>query len=196
MGCDIHSIAEKKVDGKWVRIETDGRTTSWGSFFIKKEKYLSPFNWRNYSVFAFLADVRNYDHCEPLSEPKGLPEDSEYLNSISPYAYDTNPMNGKPIPENERETIKSGVLDTDYHSHSWFTLKELIDFDYDKTFWNRRVTKQTSPNSWNGAALAEEGEGVIISYKENLGKSFFEDIELLKTFGNPENVRIIFWFDN
>jgi len=189
MGCDIHSFAEVKKDNKWVRIKES-------LFDDGDEKTTEPFGLRTYSVFAFLADVRNYDHCEPISEPKGLPDDSEYLNSVSPYAYDSNPMNGKPIPENERETIKSDVMQNDYHSYSWLTLKELLDFDYNKTFWNRRVSKQTSPHGWNGAALAEEGEGVIISYKENLGECFFKDIEVLKILGEPENVRIVFWFDN
>lgn len=123
MGCDIHSIAERKVDGKWVPIETDGRESSWGTFFSRKAEYLEPFNWRNYSVFAFLAGVRNYDHCEPLSEPKGLPDDSEYLNGVDPDAYDVNPMNGDSIPEDEREKIKQHINESDYHSHSYLTLK-------------------------------------------------------------------------
>ena len=59
MGCDIHSFTEKRNKGnnKWEVLEG-----------------LNPFDWRSYSVFAFLADVRNYDHCEPISQPKGLPD--------------------------------------------------------------------------------------------------------------------------
>ena len=30
-------------------------------------------------MFAFLAGVRNYDHCEPISEPKGVPNDVSKL---------------------------------------------------------------------------------------------------------------------
>ena len=102
MGCDIHSFAEVKCKNKWVQIEG-----------------LEPFDWRSYSMFAFLAGVRNYDHCEPISEPRGIPED---------------------ISDN----IKEMDIDNDWnlHSSSYLTLKELLDFDYDKTFWNRRVSKK------------------------------------------------------
>lgn len=196
MGCDIHSIAEVKTAAGWLPIESDGRVASWGTFFSKKTDYLSPFDWRSYAVFGFLAGVKNYSRCEPLSEPKGLPEDSEHLNSPSPYAYDTNPMNGEKIPDSEKETIKQDLLEGGYHSHSYLTLKELTEFDYDKTFWDRRITKQTAPNCWDGAALAEEGEGQTITYREHLGEGFFKDIEQLKTFGQPEDVRVVFWFDN
>lgn len=201
MGADIHSIAEVRKDGKWLPIESDGRISTWGTFFSKESKFLNPFDNRDYAVFGFLADVRNYSHCQPICECKGLPDDSEYLNSISPYAYDINPMNGEPIPENERETIKRDIMEQDYHSYSWLTLKELMDFDYEKTFWDRRITRTTymadgSVSGVNGAALAEEGEGQIITYREHLGEWFFKDIELLMTYSSPENVRVIFWFDN
>lgn len=198
MGCDIHSMAELKKDGKWMPILSDGRTVSWGSFFERNSQFLEPFGNRDYSVFAFLADVRNYDHCTPIiPETRGLPKDSEWLNSPHKYAYDVNPMSGEAIPVADQETNMQYVGDYgDYHSHSWITLKELLDHDYDKTFWNRRITRQLSPNCWSGSEIANEGEGKIISYRENLGEEFFKDIELLKTYGNPEDVRVIFWFDN
>jgi hypothetical protein len=172
MGCDIHSFAEKKVNGKWERVEE--------KIFLEGTE---PFGWRSYSMFAFLADVRNYDYCTPLSKPKGLPDDSEFLNELSDYD----------ISITHRLYLEG---DYDYHSHSYLTLKELLDFDYDQDFWNRRVTKQIGPNSWDGAALAEEGEGEIISYRENLGEGFFKDLETLKTLGDLEEVRIVFYFDN
>lgn len=164
MGCDIHSFAENrnKENNKWEVVEG-----------------LNPFDWRNYSVFAFLADVRNYDHCEPISQPKGLPDDSEFLNTET----------------DER------IEEMDYHSKSYLTLKELLDFDYDKTFWNRRIYKPTyredgTCSGGNGAALAEEGEGTIVSYRENLGTYFFDDLDKLKSIGDPNDVRVVFYFDN
>lgn len=200
MGCDIHSFAEVKKDGKWLPIESDGRTSSWGLFFERDSEFLAPFDWRNYSMFGFLADVRNYSHCTPIAEPKGLPEDSEYLNSTSKYAYDRSPMSGEAIPESEREKVKDDLEDSGYHSHSWLTLKELVDFDYEKTFWDRRISRTTYNESGgsftDGAALANEGEGETITYREHLGEAFFEEIELLKQHGQPEDVRIIFYFDN
>lgn len=192
MGADIHSFAEVRKDGKWLRVE-EPVFDDYGD-----KKTTEPFRWRSYAVFGFLADVRNYSHCTPISEPKGLPDDSEYLNTpldepqnYSYYGYD----NGTAY------TNKGEIeCDANYHSMSWLTLKELLDYDYEQKFWDRRITRTTTlPNGAiysNGAALAEEGEGETITYREHLGEGFFKDIEVLKTLGSPEDVRIVFWFDN
>ena len=167
MGCDIHSFAERKVNGKQEKVGDHFSLGEWERKYYKKEKGENPFDWRSYSMFAFLADVRNYDHCEPISEPKGLPTD---------------------ISGEVREEYGDG---SDWHSASHLTTKELLDFDYEKEFWNRRVMKNNT-----GASLAEEGEGTVLSYRENLGEFFFLHLEELKQLGNPEDVRIVFWFDN
>ena len=75
MGCDIHSFAERlnKQTNKWEKVGDAFSLDEYGKTRFKKDKGDSPFDWRSYSVFAFLADVRNYDHCEPISYPKGLP---------------------------------------------------------------------------------------------------------------------------
>ena len=109
-------------------------------------------------MYGFLANVRNYSRVPPISEPRGLPEDiSEDVKS-------------------ESEEYWSG----DGHSHSWVSLKELLDFDYEKTFEDRRC----------------EGDGEVVSFKKFLGEQFFAQIEILKTLGDPEDVRIVFFFDN
>lgn len=184
MGCDIHTLAEvrNKKTGKW-EIVKGTFTSDYHPASQKKSDH--PFDWRNYSIFAFLANVRNYDHSQCLSEPKGLPKDSEYLNKI----IDEDSGYGGKI------TKRADLMDRGYHSFSFLTLKELLDFDYEKTFENRRITKMEAPNFINGRALAEEGEGKIISYRENLGKMFFIHLEELKSLGSPEDVRVVFWFD-
>lgn len=175
MGCDIHSFAERrnKQTNKWEKVEDAFSLDKYDKERLKKDKGGSPFDWRNYSMFAFLADVRNYDHCEPLSEPRGIPDDisDEVKQEYEYWEYDA-------------------------HSASFLTAKELLDFDYDKKFENWRVTKQTSPNCWDGASLAEEGEGKILTYREKLGGWFFTHLNELKELGEPEDVRIVFWFDN
>lgn len=125
-----------------------------------------PFGERNYDVFGFLANVRNYAHSPVISEPRGLPEGAW------------------------------GDDHSDFHSHSWLSLAELLDYDYDRVFWNRRVHKEISPGFWDGAALAQEGEGEHLSLRAFLGKRFFAHLERLKTLGEPENVRVVFWFDS
>ena len=59
MGCDIHSRAEKRENGKWTVIPG-----------------LAPFDWRSYGMYGFLANVRNYSAVPPISEPRGLPDDA------------------------------------------------------------------------------------------------------------------------
>lgn len=183
MGADIHSFVEIKKNDKWELFEEEV-FPDYGD-----KKVSDPFGWRSYSVFGFLADVRNYSNCKPISENKGLPNDSEYLNSPSDYDDD---WYGKKTTSTKKDDIRN---DGNYHSFSWLTLKELLDFDYDSTFEDLRYTKQEG-NYYNGAAVAKTGEGKTISYREHLGSGFFEDLEVLKTLGNPEEVRIVFYFDN
>jgi hypothetical protein len=175
MGCDIHSYAERrnKQTGKWEKVTDHFSLSDFDKDWYKKEKGDHPFDWRHYSMFAFLAGVRNYDRCDPISEPRGIPDDTS---------------------ESVREEYE--VWDGDSHSASFLSAKELLEFDYDKKFWDRRVTKQTGPNSWTGAGLAEEGEGRIVTYRENLGDDYFKHLEELEQLGDPEDVRIVFWFDN
>ena len=155
MGCDIHSYAEKKVNGKWEKVGEVFPMDEWDRNYYKKDFNDSPFDWRSYPMFWFLADVRNYSNSEYLSEAKGLPDD------IS-----------KEVQE------KADDWEGDGHSHSWLSVKELLDFDYDKTFFYD---------------LEKETE----TYTSFLGKHFFDDLEILKNLDeNPENVRVVFWFDN
>jgi len=177
MGCDIHSFAERKANNKWEKVKDFFSLDGWEKEYYKKEKTDSPFYWRGYSMFAFLADVRNYDCCEPISEPRGLPDDV--------------------CAEIEEEHEDWGI---DAHSCSYLTLKELLDFDYEKVSWNRRISRTTYNKNGgsftNGAALAEEGEGTNVTYRENLGEFFFTHLKELQELGSPDDVRIVFWFDN
>ena len=163
MGCDIHLMTEVKKEGKWELNTKD----IFGDEYYESD---SPFDRRSYSLFSFLADVRQRDNIKPISEPKGLPEDSGVLNSPLEepeeyvyYGYD----NGTAHTEGERIEC-----DINYHSLTYLTLKELIEFNYDK-----KATEEKT-------------------YREYLGVLFFQELEILKTLGDPDYVRIIFWFDN
>jgi hypothetical protein len=174
MGCDIHIFVERKNKNtdKWEEFTEDHFTLDdFDKKYLKKEKGNKPFDWRNYSMFAFFAGVRNYDHCTPLAVPKG-------------------------VPTNLSEEVRGQLWEDDGHSESYLTLRELKEFDYDKEFWNRRVTKQLSENSWTGAGLAEEGERKVMTYRKNLGELYFTHLEELSQLGNLDDVRIVFFFDN
>jgi len=61
------------------------------------------FDHRNYSLFGVLAGVRRDG--PPIAEPRGLPRDCS-------------------------EEVRKRLEEPDYHSRTWFTLKELLDFDW------------------------------------------------------------------
>ena len=73
MGCDIHIITQIKKDGQWQFVP----------------ELPEAINCRNYSTFAFLADVRN-EFQDDGFQPKGLPDDlgktkyhfRDYINEI------------------------------------------------------------------------------------------------------------------
>ena len=149
MGCDIHSFAEVKRKGNWEKVGNHFSLNYFDKKYYKKDKGENPFDWRNYTMFAFLADVRNRGALKPICEPKGVPTD---------------------LSEEVKDKYESWYEDA--HSASYLTLKELTDFDYNKKS-NENYT-----------------------YKEMLGEWFFKHLEELKLLGEPESVRIVFWFDN
>ena len=68
------------------------------------------YNGRSYYLFAILADVRNGSgDIEPIDYPRGIPDDAS-----SGYKYVVDRWDG------------------DGHSHSYFTLYELMNYDWSK----------------------------------------------------------------
>ena len=149
MGTDIHTHVEVLgTDGKWHLEAGD------------------PFAWRNYGMFGFLANVRNYSRVPVISEARGIPEDA--------------------CDEIRRESEW-----VDAHSRSWLGLRELLEYDYDREFWDQRVMR-----NGNGAARAEPGEGRTLTIREFLGEGFFDDLARLEAVADRDRVRVVFWFDN
>lgn len=158
MGCDIHCYSEKKnkETGKWELIpemikEMDGDYTDYQTDQILGN--------RNYLLFSILADVRNYhlsDYCI-ISKPKGLPEDVS----------------------NEAKEI-SDYWDGDGHSHSWHTLRDLLE--HSAKFKNERRLLEIFPED-----LTEEW------YLTQINACIKQADELNI---EPEDYRIVFWFDN
>src|SRR5581483_6649473 len=113
MGCDIHAFIERRER------DANGRPASWVhvpapvvpdepeneyDFFDDGSRRPVPADiGRKYDLFALLADVRNRGEIEPIAPPRGLPED---------------------VSEPVRR--ESDVMGADGHSHSWFTLEELL----------------------------------------------------------------------
>lgn len=119
MGCDIHFFVERRdtTINRWVsadswEMEDDGRT----QYVPYQKEY---YNDRNYNLFAILADVRNGrgfagddmgDGFVPVSMPKGLPGN---------------------VSANVEACAKR--WNGDGHSHSWLTIRELMEYDWTQT---------------------------------------------------------------
>ena len=132
--------------------------------------FSAPFRNGHYGLFGFLAGVRNYACCEPLAKPRGLPDDCDKVGGC----------------------IANDIDDlVDLESCSWLLLSELLNFDYETVFWNRRVRKGI-----DHAALADEGEGIHQTYRELLGPNYFETLGVLESLGEYDRVRVVFGFDN
>jgi len=129
---------------------------------------LTPFNWQNYGMFGFLANVRNYSQVPCISLPRGLPENvSEEV---------------KWYIEHEGD----GAF-----SVSWLSVDELLNFDYNSQFEDRRCAKQIRPRFWDHGSTCEVGEGKMTTYRDFLSKEFFRDLLILK---ENQADRIVFWF--
>lgn len=103
MGCDIHAHTEVKINGVW-------------------HHYGTPNISRSYDLFARMAGVRNTsDAIEPISKPRGIPEDATFITKF----------------DNER-------WDTDGHSHSWLNSEELAEL----VEWYDAKKKEWNPNEW------------------------------------------------
>lgn len=109
MGCDIHILVEGRDkwfgsdDAEGVTAEEDAarRLSGWGPWRVLAT-HDACCSKRNYAVFAAFANVRNREReIEPISEPRGLPEDA----TAEARAF---------LP------VEGGNL----HSHSWLLLGE------------------------------------------------------------------------
>lgn len=163
MGTDIHMRAEKRNKfGKWeaigpifknsaydwykalaekkgVPVEDEIKSHPW-----IKEYSEEPYTDRNYTLFAILANVRNSDgSVEIIDEPRGLPDDMS--------------------PE-----LKA-YFDCDYyHSMSYVTLQELVDYNWKKPSTHTGYLTEKDyinytdfgivPNNWCGAV---GGPGIV-----------------------------------
>jgi len=88
MSCDIRLHSEVKINGVW-RHHSEAKIRS------------------NYPLFAKMANVRNDFGIEPISEPKGLPDDATDLT-----------------------VLHSEVFFSSGHSHSWLSAMEIAELHH------------------------------------------------------------------
>ena len=184
MGTDIHIVAEYFADGVWHLAD------------VELPEY------RNYWAFAVLADVRNgygfagFDRGEPItpiSLPRGHPDDL------------SQELRAPPDPEEEdysRERIWLGN-----HSFSWLTLKELLEYDLDAPMTLRGMVsaeaakkyRETGEPPRSSVGWTRQSGFERIEWQEpirNHASLVVDLIDALIDLGDPENVRIVFGFDD
>jgi len=202
MGCDIHTYVEIKRNvnniEKWTTADYYKKNRYYTDYPEEEKQYevVHIYDDRNYGLFSILADVRNYSDNEPISQPKGLPEDC--------------------CDEIRKESDYDGI---DGHSHSWFTLKELKDYVNNHRTIKRSglISQQQAdnldnnnikPDSWcQGASpslnmVYREWEDEFSGLDEIIKRLtqrlkdelWLYDDERVNEFS--EKIRLVFWFDN
>lgn len=191
MGCDIHIYTEIKKDNAWQTIKTHNGYKDDLRSYLEKAKnnsdeknvkyyierleeeedfvYEGIYDGRNYDLFGILADVRNgrgFAGCDtgngfiPISQPKGLP-----------------------IDVSEKVQEESDNWDCDGHSHTYFSLQELLDYDWNRTTEKRGwVSKQEyktflkngAPDGWSGGI---DGGCVVHISNEEMENRISNDIQ-------------------
>ncbi|WP_103109492.1 hypothetical protein [Brevibacillus reuszeri] len=178
MGCSIHLLVEKKEDNKWIAVQDPNPQTD-----EETRDYLWLSYWQNYDDYAALCGVRNYSNVVPIHEAKGFPDDAS------------------DVTKEEYEIWKD-----DCHHRSWVTLEELLNVD-----WNRKVTKvyylpiHIAEKKRNGEepafVLHTRNADSDVMFEEEMTLSEFAPfllriIEFLRPIGKPDEVRIVFWFED
>ncbi len=212
MGCDVHMFAEVKKDGSWQKV---------GKIFKgwNDKPTDEPYHHRNYDLFAILANVRNGEGFAGIDTGDG------FMSIAMP----------RDLPLDVSAEIKkeSDDWNGDGHSHSYFTVAELLQYDWTLKTRHRgfvspdeyKVFKEKGkPEQWcggvggsniinneemdkrikNGIDSKDTGFGArhytrvewSEPYKDSCTEFLEETIPSLKGLGTPDNVRIVFWFDN
>jgi len=192
MGCDIHIQIERRVSGVWQRVDwrdtwrwaTDGYWDPSAGVLLMPEDFDS----RNYNLFGVLADVRNGtwgDEVTPIVAPRGLPSD---MAALAPSKYaDEEPWLGD-------------------HSMSWVSLKELQDYNWKAPLKMRAWVSHEAADKFRADGIpptsysAGGNHGEYIEWMSTVGERVRSwhhvCLPFLAMLGAPDDVRIVFGFDN
>lgn len=147
---------------------------------------------RNYNLFAALAGVRNYHQIVPMADPRGWPDD------LSSPLRDGWPK-GAGGKESER---RPWANDPDLHTPSYFTLEEMLLFDYSRACGTAaRLLKKPVWDEDRAFKHFTTKRKYSVTYREYMGDRYFEDVEVLRRWADgkgidPSWVRVVFAFDN
>lgn len=209
MGCDIHVMTEfnKTVNGikEWVNCDNWRYNPYYGEEYEPEMTLQAIYYARNYELFSFLADVRNYGGNPSFGFNRGIPDD---VHEITRKEYD--------------------YWGDDAHTPGYCTLKELKEaIAKVKTVrYEGAVTKEQAERyrttgvtptewgqgigQWKGIApkYADQYEWLVWEAEVHCFDRLIAAIEDRKRdvfwifrpenddFSKDEDIRIVFWFDN
>ncbi len=213
MGCDIHMFAEKRnpVTQKWDKIDEEF-TDSYALWALGKEiteifGMSEEEAWEMMMIWVDGKAPTNREEQYIIGKfipsrvaPRGSDWEYSYTKGMIRSPFTDHPYNGrcyslfgilagvrntsnmmiggewglKGVPDDASPQVQgmSDDWDVDGHSHNYFTVQELLDSDYNKMNKDELTTLGIDPYFFNTT------------------------LPQLQKLGNPEDVRIIFWFDN
>lgn len=209
MGTDIRCYAERRVNGKWELCEplvpnpdyypADPSDPPYADDASEPEfKPQEIYDERNYSVFAIIADIRNGSHSdedyESIAPQRGLPEDisnelAEWANYWAQYAYGFTWCSFAELlnfPWKQKSIKKKAMVDP----RAAYLFNNGSD-SFPHLLWPRDVRKEYAGYMKGGVTVTWRA-----TYEESAGSYFLVNtFEKLASFGKPEDVRLVMWFD-
>ncbi len=203
MGCDIHIHVERKNGDGWEHVMDDNWPDDVGYDDYKNTPaYI--LSGRNYALFSVLADVRNYDGIRPIAEPRGVPDDATketkdhagswegdghsyswaLLRELMDYDWSQDvTVTGFVGLEGYREFKANGRPSSFCRGVGGGSIIHVSNEDMDRYLVKPPV---------DATPYTEISWCVPVSSRAHQAPF----IDVLKNIGGPDEVRIVFWFDN
>jgi hypothetical protein len=215
MGADIHIAVERRTADGWQRVEpmVPPRWQYNGAPELERQSW---YDGRNYFLFAILAGVRNGsggDPVVPISDPRGLPDDvsDETRDEANEWGLDGHSHSHFTLAE-----LFAHDWDEMFHRECWArrlrTLTpartgETPDGYAERLQEAARVLRHLpDASSWGyeTCSSSSEGQGAsgwrTITWDqpqwESAGTEWWGLIARMVRVAPPEDIRIVFWFDN
>lgn len=161
MSICINYNLQKKVDDKWIKVDPQLPPVTVPGYSGKVD--ILSFN--HYPYWAWLSNVYNKWNIIPISKPRGLPEDYPDFRTVPSlhelYEYEWD------------EFDVAEYMTGDSFYHSWLSLDEIVNFNYD---------------AFSGVYT---DDGQPESYRDWMGQDFIQEFRRFKDLGAE---RIVFWF--
>lgn len=207
MGCDIDTVIEVRVGGKWCSVyhlgdetkdEPVETTSEWearnqwgipenkgaGVFArlmteeereVERSARLPEYGGRDYALFGLLGNVRNKLGVKPIAMPRGVPDDS--------------PRKGKHHGWDEHD---------ENHSHTWFTLAELLAFSWSTVpVFDDALAGYGANHYYQKREHLDAARAEYATHQDFIDGEFADYLDALKDKlrAAPEDIRILMSWD-